>query len=74
VRNTIYTTRTGRIVMGKLPESSSRKSVTLPDRLWAEIAEYRFSDRIGSEGEAVRRLIQAGLQASSRAEPARRRR
>jgi hypothetical protein len=70
VSNTTYPTRTGRIGMGK----TSRKSIAPPDRLWAEVVEYRFSNRIGSEAEAVRRLIQAGLTAARRAVSAPRRR
>jgi hypothetical protein len=69
VSNTTYPTRTGRIGMGK----TSRKSITPHDRLWAEVVEYRFSNRIASEAEAVRRLIQAGLTAARRAVSAPRR-
>lgn len=53
--------------MDKAPEPVTRKSVTLPDSLWAEVSEFRFSERIGSEAEAVRRLIQAGLRAEAKA-------
>ncbi len=53
--------------MERSPEPVTRKSVTLPDSLWAEVAEFRFSERIGSEAEAVRRLIQAGLRAEATA-------
>ncbi len=48
------------------PEPSTRKSVTLPDSMWQEIADYRFAERIGSEAEAVRRLILVGLRAEKR--------
>ena len=44
------------------PETTTRKSITLPDSLWREIADYRFAERIGSEAEAVRRLLVAALR------------
>ena len=34
--------------------------------MWAEVAEFRFSERIGSEAEALRRLVQAGLRAEAK--------
>jgi metal-responsive CopG/Arc/MetJ family transcriptional regulator len=42
-------------------ESSTRKSVTLPDSLWQELADFRFANRISSEAEAIRRIIRDGL-------------
>ena len=39
----------------------SRKSVTLPESMWNEIGEYRFYNRIPTEAEAIRQLIQRGL-------------
>jgi metal-responsive CopG/Arc/MetJ family transcriptional regulator len=47
------------------PEQASRKSVTLPDSLWDEIADYRHNQRISSEAEALRRIIRAGLDAEA---------
>ena len=52
--------------MDKAPETATRKSVTLPNSMWAEVAEFRFSERIGSEAEALRRLVQAGLRAEAK--------
>lgn len=46
-------------------EPSTRKSVTLPDDLWRAVADFRFAERIGTEAEAVRRLILAGLRAEA---------
>lgn len=45
------------------PEPKTRKSVTLPDSLWAEIDEVRRSapGRVPSEAEALRQVIRAGL-------------
>ena len=40
-----------------------RKTVTLPESLWGEVAEFRHGLRIGTEAEALRRLIQSGLKA-----------
>jgi hypothetical protein len=50
----------------KAPETLIRKSISLPERLWAEVWDFRFSWRFGSEAEAVRRLLQAGLAAERR--------
>lgn len=51
-------------------EPQTRKTLILPDSLWEEVSEYRHNRRIGSEMEALRRLIRAGLKAE--AEPGRR--
>lgn len=53
--------------MGKAPEPGTRKSVTLPNSMWVEVAEFRFLERIGSEAEALRRLVLAGLRAEAEA-------
>ena len=52
--------------MDTIAKPATRKSVTLPDSMWAEVAEFRFSERIGSEAEALRRLVQAGLRAEAK--------
>jgi Arc/MetJ-type ribon-helix-helix transcriptional regulator len=41
----------------------TRKMVTLPAELAQAIEEYRFANRFKTEAEAIRRLIEAGLQA-----------
>ena len=51
--------------MGKTPEATSRKIITAPDRLWAAVDEYRFRERIRTEAEAIRRLLQLGLDAAA---------
>ena len=43
------------------PDQMTRKSVTLPVRLWEEIATYRHANRINTEAEAIRRLLLAAL-------------
>lgn len=40
-----------------------RKTLALPPELWERVSEYRFAERIPSEVEAVRRLLEAGLMA-----------
>lgn len=47
--------------MPVIPEPTARKSVTLPECMWKAIAEYRFQNRIPAEAEAIRQLIQRGL-------------
>lgn len=39
-----------------------RKTIALDEAVWARIGEYRFGNRVQSETEAVRRVIEAGLQ------------
>lgn len=48
--------------MDKAP-SPTRKSITLPETMWEAITAFRFDRRIATEAEAVRQLIQAGLDA-----------
>ena len=52
--------------MSKEPEPVTRKTVTLPDDLWQLVADFRFSERIGTEAEALRRLIQSGIRAEAK--------
>jgi len=52
-------------VMGRPPppEAVGRKSITLPLSLWERISIYRHANRISTEADAVRRVLQAGLDA-----------
>ena len=43
-------------------EPISRKTVTLPDSLWERVGQYRFFRQIPTEAEAVRQLLQAGVE------------
>ena len=45
------------------PDPPLRKTVTLPRGMWSAIADFRFTERIGTETEAVRRLLLAALRA-----------
>jgi metal-responsive CopG/Arc/MetJ family transcriptional regulator len=45
------------------PDKLIRKLVSLPHELLAAIDEYRFSNRIKTESETIRRLIELGLNA-----------
>jgi ribosomal protein S4E len=47
------------------PEAA-RKSVTLPVVIWEDIAEFRFANRIKSETEAIRIIIQDGLKVNGK--------
>lgn len=44
----------------------TRKTVALSDEMWREIAEFRFAERIGTEAEAIRRLLQSGMRAEAK--------
>jgi hypothetical protein len=45
------------------PETTARKLISLPHALVRAIDDYRFANRIKTESEAIRRLIEAGLKA-----------
>ena len=47
------------------PENHVRKSVTLPQSLWARVSAFRKREYIGSEMETIRRLIKEGLDAAA---------
>jgi hypothetical protein len=51
--------------MGRPPFKAphTRKTFSLPDALWDRLAEYRFQNRIASEADAVRQVVEAGLDA-----------
>ena len=40
-----------------------RRMVSLPEELSERVDDYRFENRITTESEAIRRLIEAGLKA-----------
>lgn len=46
-----------------------RKSVSLPSSLWALIDDYRFQNRIRSDADTIRRLIEIGLDAAKTGVP-----
>lgn len=48
--------------MAKLKTMQHRQVFSMPEDLKGKIEDYRFAQRIGSESEAIRRLIEAGLQ------------
>ena len=48
--------------MSKSPEPKRRRSVALPESLWREVDRFRDAERFGTESEALRRLILAGLK------------
>lgn len=47
------------------PEKPVRKVVPLPPSMWKRVDEWRFEQRIRTEFEAVRRLIERGLSADA---------
>jgi hypothetical protein len=38
-----------------------RKTVSLPSSVWKQIEDFQFANRIKRETEAIRRLIEIGL-------------
>ena len=47
------------------PETTVRKLVSIPRDVWDQVEDYRFENRIKTESEAIRRLIELGLRASA---------
>ena len=45
------------------PERMTRKLVSLPNEMLRDIDDFRFRQRIRTESEAIRQLIEAGLGA-----------
>lgn len=43
---------------------AARKIVSMPESLSKAVEDYRFENRIASESEAIRRLIELGLEAA----------
>jgi Arc/MetJ-type ribon-helix-helix transcriptional regulator len=57
--------------MAKPKTMETRKLVSMPAQLANAIEDYRYTNRIPSDSEAIRRLIEAGLRATAaQAEPA----
>ena len=46
------------------PETTVRKLVSIPREVWEKVDDYRFENRIKTESEAIRRLIELGLKAA----------
>ena len=44
------------------PETTVRKLVSLPHSMVREIEDYRFRERVKTEAEAIRRLLELGLK------------
>jgi hypothetical protein len=49
---------------GRPKEMDTRKIVSLPAQLAQAIEDYRFNNRVKTEAEAIRQLIEAGLKAN----------
>lgn len=46
-----------------------RKSVSMPESMWMDIARYQREERITTEAETIRRIVLAGLRALKLTEP-----
>lgn len=46
------------------PDTTARKLVSLPRAMVREVENFRFEGRIKTESEAIRRLIELGLEAA----------
>ena len=56
---------------GSFRSGWTRKTIALPDEMWVEIDRYRHAEMIGTEVEALRRLVIVALTLrGSRAESA----
>ena len=52
--------------MGRPRIGDTRKMITLPAELARAIEDYRFESRLKTEAEAIRQLIEAGLNATAK--------
>ena len=50
------------------PETTTRKLVSLPNAMVQAIEDFRFRERVKTESEAIRRLIEIGLDVTKPAE------
>ncbi|MFT8945958.1 MAG: hypothetical protein ABF876_05175 [Acetobacter aceti] len=48
--------------MAENPDPPIRKTVALPSSLWQQVEDYQFANRIKKDAEAIRRLVQLGLE------------
>jgi hypothetical protein len=53
------------VMVGRPKFADTRKIVSLPAGLAQAIEDYRFTNRLKTEAEAIRRLIEAGLNATA---------
>jgi Arc/MetJ-type ribon-helix-helix transcriptional regulator len=52
--------------MGRPKTMATRKPVSLPPELSEAVDDYRFANRFRTESEAIRHLIELGLEAAKR--------
>jgi hypothetical protein len=45
-------------------DQNVRKTVSLPSSAWSRIEDFQFENRLKRESEAIRRLIELGLEAA----------
>src|ERR1700738_3543048 len=57
-------------MVGRPKSMETRKIVSLPAELAQGIEDYRFTNRLKTEAEAIRQLIEAGLSAKKPSAPA----
>jgi hypothetical protein len=57
--------------MPRSKNMEARKMVSLPPSLAEQVEDYRFENRLKTEADAIRRLLQLGLEAA-RGKPAHR--
>jgi Arc/MetJ-type ribon-helix-helix transcriptional regulator len=50
--------------MGRPKTMASRKPVSLPPELAQAVEDFRFANRFKTESDAIRRLIELGLDAA----------
>jgi hypothetical protein len=50
----------------KAPDPTVKKLIAMPRELMEAIGEFRFQERIKSEAEAIRTLIQRGLASANK--------
>jgi hypothetical protein len=51
------------------PDTTVRKNVAMSKELWEQVRTWRFRNEINTESEAIRRLVEAGLQSVGTKQP-----
>ena len=52
--------------MPEVADPVVRKTVSLPSSIWRQVEDYQFANRVKRETEAIRRLIELGLEAAKK--------
>ncbi len=52
------------------PDPVVRKTVSLPTSIWKRIEDFQFDHRVKRDSQAIRQLVELGLDAAKESSPA----